>query len=227
MTDQTPSNLTQPLTPRQIKNRDALMDAAEALFASYGYHAVSVREITGLAKVRVAEVNDLFGGKENLFYEVIRRRATVVNEQREQRLAAVDKQQPREDQVRALVAAFFDPLLEVSAVNDGWRNYLRLVNQMVGSRSPILLNVVEFYNPISQKFLMAIYQIYPEIGMPRILRHWQFILATYFSIFADNYRVNSLSQGKVQSSQFKEAYEEATTFIEFGLESLLSGSESK
>ena len=142
------------LTPKQQARADGLLDAAEALFASYGFHAVSVRDITGLAKVRLAAVNDLFGGKEKLFYEVIKRRAEVVNALREERLAAIDDAKPREKQAAEIISAFFDPLLEVSERGEGWRNYLRLVNQMIGSRSPVLLSVVEFYNPITQKFLI-------------------------------------------------------------------------
>jgi len=209
------------LSKKQREKSEAVMDAAEALFASYGYHAVSVRDITGLAKVRLATVNDLFGSKEKLFYEVIRRRASEVNEMREEGLSAIDTTASRDAQVKAIIAAFYDPLLEKSGESDGWRNYLRLVSQMITSRSPILLSVIEFFNPISQKFLMAIHQLYPEIDFARMLRHWQFILTTYYSVFADNFRVNSLSQGKVQSSAFEENYREATSFIHLGLQALL------
>ena len=209
------------LTPKQQKNAEAVLDAAEALFASYGYHAVSVRDITGLAKVRLATVNDLFGGKEKLFYEVIKRRAEVVNILREEHLAAVNSVLPRDEQARAIIAAFFDPLLEVSERGDGWRNYLRMVNQMVGSRSPVLLNVIEFYNPITQKFLMKLHALYPEIPFADLLRHWQFMLATYFSVFADNFRVNSMTRGEVQSSAFTETYNAARVFVLGGLRAFL------
>ena len=209
------------LTPKQQKNAEAVLDAAEALFASYGYHAVSVRDITGLAKVRLATVNDLFGGKEKLFYEVIKRRAEVVNLLREEQLAAVNSALSRDEQAKAIIAAFFDPLLEVSEHGDGWRNYLRMVNQMVGSRSPVLLNVIEFYNPITQKFLMKLHALYPEIPFADLLRHWQFMLATYFSVFSDNFRVNSMTRGEVQSSAFTETYNAARVFVLGGLRAFL------
>ncbi|SIS75863.1 MAG: TetR/AcrR family transcriptional regulator [Thalassolituus maritimus] len=212
------------LTLKQQQKASAVLDAAEALFASYGYHAVSVRDITGLAKVRLATVNDLFGGKEKLFYEVIKRRAEVVNALREERLAMIDHNESRGKQAEAIIAAFFDPLLEVSERGDGWRNYLRLVNQMVGSRSPVLINVIEFYNPITQKFLLALHGLYPEIPFPEFLRHWQFILATYFSVFADNFRVNSMTRGEVQSSAFSETYNAARVFVLGGLRAFLAQS---
>lgn len=212
--------MSQVTTPK-VGSRDAILNAAEALFASYGYHAVSVRDITGLAGTRVAAINDFFGGKEKLFYEVIKRRASVINEERDQGLEALDTNLPREEQLKYLISAFFNPLLEKSAESEGWRHYLRLVAQMIGLRSPILLTVVEFYNPISQRYLQAMHALYPDIEFSRLLRHWQLILASYMSVFANNFRVNSLSAGKVQSSDFSVAYREATEFIHSGLRSFV------
>jgi AcrR family transcriptional regulator len=54
--------------------RDRLLDEAENLFAQRGYHAVSVREITGAAAVNLAAVNYHFGNKQNLYLEVFRSR---------------------------------------------------------------------------------------------------------------------------------------------------------
>ncbi len=50
------------------------MDEAEALFAVKGYHAVSIREITGAAQCNLAAVNYHFGSKQNLYLEVYQQR---------------------------------------------------------------------------------------------------------------------------------------------------------
>ena len=52
-----------------------LLDTAEYLFARWGYAAVSIRDVTSLARMRVANVSYYFGSKQNLYYEVLRRRA--------------------------------------------------------------------------------------------------------------------------------------------------------
>ena len=54
--------------------RERILDEAEALFASNGYHAVSVREITRAARCNLAAVNYHFGNKQNLYLEVFRSR---------------------------------------------------------------------------------------------------------------------------------------------------------
>lgn len=207
---------------RQIANRESLLNAAEALFASYGYHAVPVRDITGLAKVRVAEVNDLFGGKEALFYEVIKRRAPVINTMRQDMLSAIDADATIDERLTAWIQAFLDPLHEKSKEGNGWRNYLRLVAQMISSRSPILVSIAEFYNPIATQFVAELLKLYPNLPQGTALRVHQFMMATCFSVFADNYRVNTLSQGQVSSSDFSVSYNQALTFINAGIRAIIT-----
>jgi AcrR family transcriptional regulator len=55
-------------------SRERLLDEAEARFADKGFHAVSVREITGAAGCNLSSVNYHFGSKENLYLEVFRSR---------------------------------------------------------------------------------------------------------------------------------------------------------
>ncbi|MBQ0729013.1 MAG: TetR family transcriptional regulator [Thalassolituus oleivorans] len=208
---------------RQIANREALLNAAEALFASYGYHAVPVRDITGLAKVRVAEVNDLFGGKEALFYEVIKRRAPIINAMRQEKLGAIRLDISTDEQLSAWIKAFSDPLNEKSQEGTGWRNYLRLVAQLTSSRAPILVSVVEFYNPIAMQFVSELLKLYPALPQATALRVHQFMVATCFSVFADNYRVNTLSQGQVTSSDFSASYNQALIFINAGAKAIIAG----
>jgi len=59
---------------RNEHTRERILDEAEALFALKGYHAVSVREITGAAQCNLAAVNYHFGNKQKLYLEVYRQR---------------------------------------------------------------------------------------------------------------------------------------------------------
>ena len=59
---------------RNELTRERILDKAEALFASNGYHAVSVRKITRAARCNLAAVNYHFGNKQNLYLEVFRSR---------------------------------------------------------------------------------------------------------------------------------------------------------
>lgn len=57
--------------------RDAILDAALALFAERGYDGASVRAIAGAAGVDPALVRHFFGDKETLFATVVADRSTI------------------------------------------------------------------------------------------------------------------------------------------------------
>ena len=52
------------------KARERLLDAAETLFARYGFNGVSARDIVKVAGVNLGALPYYFGTKENLFKEV-------------------------------------------------------------------------------------------------------------------------------------------------------------
>lgn len=58
--------------------RERLLDAAEVLFCQQGFDRTSVRDLTAEAGCNVAAVNYHFGGKEQLYNEMFRRRLGAV-----------------------------------------------------------------------------------------------------------------------------------------------------
>lgn len=87
--------------------RNRLLDAAEKLFCSKGFHATSVRELTAEANCNLAAVNYHFGGKDQLYAEMFRRQFEMMIEQN---LAAVDRVMSEpEPTVEKLVRAIAEP----------------------------------------------------------------------------------------------------------------------
>ena len=85
-----------------------LLDAAEQLFAEKGFEAVSVRDITQLAKANVAAVNYHFGSRDGVLSLVMMRYMLPVTEARLTRLDAIErkwtgKSAPLEEIIDALV----------------------------------------------------------------------------------------------------------------------------
>ncbi len=94
--------------------QDKLMAAAEELFCGRGFNETSVRDIAAAAGCNVASVNYYFGGKDNLYLAIWRRRLTVM---RASRLASIEKVmsaggEPRlEDLLRSYAKSFIEPLV--------------------------------------------------------------------------------------------------------------------
>jgi len=116
-----------PETP--TKTRERLLDTAERLFAERGFRAVSVRVITSHAGCNVAAVNYYFGGKENLYREMFRRRLVALREQRissiRRAMAEAGSGASLELPLRAFTTAFLEPHLDQS----GGRRLMRLFSR--------------------------------------------------------------------------------------------------
>ncbi len=91
----------------QPDTKDVILDAAEVLFAEYGYDATSLRDLTQEAGVNLAAVNYHFGGKEQLATAVLARRIGPINQERHRRLDALPPRPAVADVVRAFVEPAF------------------------------------------------------------------------------------------------------------------------
>jgi AcrR family transcriptional regulator len=63
-----------------MTKREAILEAAEELFADNGFDATSIRELAGRAGVNLAMINYYFGSKEKLFEALVEYRASYLRE---------------------------------------------------------------------------------------------------------------------------------------------------
>src|SRR5690606_1868523 len=99
-------------TSRSTQTRDAILDAAERLFAEQGHDNTSMRQITQAAGVNLSAVNYHFGSKDALVEAVLQRRLEALNDERLRILDALEAQtggQPLKPS--AIVEAYFGPLV--------------------------------------------------------------------------------------------------------------------
>jgi AcrR family transcriptional regulator len=205
------------LSPTALAIRERLLDAAEALFAEHGFHGAPMREITHRAGTRLANINDQFGSKESLFQEVIARRARQINADRQVLLAKLPGARGKAAHVRALVEAFATPLLVRSLESQGWRNYLRLLAQLTNTRSLVLLLIADHFNVIAEVFINRIGQIFPKLSPRQRMNAYQLMVSSAMAVFADNSRIDVMSQGTEKSSDFASHYEDMVSFTVGGI----------
>lgn len=100
-------------TARGVQER--LIGAGEDLFSRRGFNETSVRDIAAAADCNVASINYYFGGKENLYVEIWRRRLSQI---RDARVASIEKvmsstgRPELEDLLRSHAVSFLEPLLK-------------------------------------------------------------------------------------------------------------------
>jgi AcrR family transcriptional regulator len=211
-------------SPRAEPIRHDLMDAAELLFARWGYTGVSVRDVTDLAGRRLADVTYYFGSKQNLYFEVLKRRAEPLGAARVEALEAWDRT-GREGAayIGGWVEAYLDPPLALLALKDpGWDNYFRLIAQVAYSRLwPDTFTT--FYNVTAERFMDALATKFPAATPATIQHCFLMLTATTMYSLARTGRVETLANPAFRSGDMNVVGPLTRDFVVIGVTGLLVG----
>src|SRR5438128_1453138 len=116
--------------PERTDTKRAILDAAERLFATHGFRAASLRNLTAEAEVNLGAVNYHFSTKDELVLAVLRRRIQPINERRISMLARFEKEAGgRPVPLEKILEALFRPALELAMGRSGGRYFVRLLAQ--------------------------------------------------------------------------------------------------
>ena len=145
------------------ETRKRLLDTAEFLFAEKGFAGTSVRDITAEAGCNLAAVNYHFGGKQNLYREVLRRRLAAL---RELRLASIRTADEEAGSLEAVLAAFAGAFLEPLLQQGRARPVLDLIQrEMLDPQLPPDLYRSEFVEPINGALVSAMMKATPDLDI--------------------------------------------------------------
>lgn len=201
--------------------RKRIMDHAERLFGIDGYTGVSVRQITGAAKVDLALVNYYFGSKEKLFQEVLIRRVDSMSRQRLDKLAQIKVRRNSAASVEALLDAFLVPIIgstpdEVVEL----KNYRALIALVANSKTWQTVVFKEHYDPVAGQYIQALMDVLPEVAPADIYWAFSFYLGSVVNALAETARIDRLSGGLCRSSDLVEARRQLIQYAVGGFTSL-------
>lgn len=220
--------LVGPVTPipergeRSHEIREKLLDTAELLFSRWGYTGVSVRDVTDLAGMRLANVNYYFGSKQNLYLEVIRRRAMPVSELRIAALQALDDgERSDQDYIRGYVDAYVDPALTLlESGSEGWRSYFRLIAHVAYSRLwPQTMQA--FYNEAAHAFIASLQRRFPQADRATVQNLFLMMVASSMYTLARTGRVETLDEPAFSSDDLYLLGPRTKEFIVNGMAAVL------
>jgi AcrR family transcriptional regulator len=219
-------------TPLRYKKSEAvqakLLDAAEYLFARWGYAGVSIRDVTALAEMRVANVSYYFGSKQNLYYEVLRRRAEPLARMRLDRISAARSLKlSRGRRLKALVAAYADPPLELSQNGDpGWKNFFSLIGQVTfsGFAAP---QIADFFNEPARQLMDALQELYPATPRVKIQAAALLLIGPYIMVIAETGRIETFPEREFSSGDLALLGPLMKEFIAGGIRGMLESPPAK
>ncbi len=149
--------------------REAVLRAAEALFAEQGFRRTTLRAITRAAGVNLAAVHYHFGSKQALIEAVFARRIVPMNRERLRRLEAWEA--AAQADLEGLIDAFAGPPLEL-ARRPGGAVFVRLLGRSYTEPDPRLQAALrDLYEPVIERFKRAFAGVLP--GLPPEELYWR------------------------------------------------------
>ncbi len=164
----------------QPDTKERILDVAEELFARQGFHATSLRAITGAAEVNLAAVNYHFGSKEALLDAVFERRLTPLNRERQARLDAVQAVAATEGRpLRAeeVLRALIEPTLRLYESGPGASSFILLVGRALsGSDELVRQTFLQHMGALFALLLDLLGQALPQLPRNQLFWRLQFAL---------------------------------------------------
>jgi AcrR family transcriptional regulator len=180
------------------KAKDSILEAAERLFAQYGYSGTSMRLIAEEAGVAQALIHYHCKSKEKLYGMIIKKRSSMINQIRRQELKrCFDEAEGGIPSLEDIMQSFVRPAIESGRYSWG-RDFSQILAKLTVSddgRSRELVH--KCYDPIALEFIEAIKKALPDLPDSEIF--WGYLITTsaVVSSMARTGRINRLSDGSL------------------------------
>src|SRR6201995_2489541 len=171
--------------PRKPNMREAILCAAEELFSTNGFNAVSVRDIAQAAGANPGSVTYHFKTKDGLLLEIYRRHCGPMNHRRAELLAAARRVRDLQDRLEASVRAYVLPALSSGRdLAGGGARFTRLRAVMSAEGNEVARKIIaQTFDDTSHAFIDAIGDSLPHVPRSEIVWRSHFLLgALYFSL---------------------------------------------
>jgi AcrR family transcriptional regulator len=197
-------------TPRKANLREAILCAAEDLFSTNGFNAVSVRDIAQAAGANPGSVTYHFKTKDGLLLEIYRRHCVPMNLRRSELLAAAQRVRDVNDRLEAIVRAYVLPAFSSgSDLAGGGARFTRLRAVMSAEGNAVASRIIaQTFDDTSHAFVDAICDSLPQIPRTEIVWRSHFLLGALYYTLVMPERVSRLSRGEADGGDAANAIEQ-------------------
>jgi AcrR family transcriptional regulator len=198
-----------------INTEQRLLDAAELMFAEYGYEGTSLRTITEQADEHVGLMTYYFKTKEQLFDKVVHRRATEMHRQRLAALKEVGFEARTPLQlIRAIIWAYAGPMIKARLADSSqWQAHVRIMASLMNQKRWVPL-VRKHYDPCVAVFLEHYRRALPEVNFDSLLNAFSFVSSTmlYVCSFTDRFGEWKENQSQTDEERLQAAIDDFMDF---------------
>jgi AcrR family transcriptional regulator len=198
-----------PMT-RNSNMRDAILSAAELLFSTSGFNAVSIRDIAQEAGANPGSITYHFKSKDGLLLEIYKRHCAPMNRRRIELLVAAMRVRDLQNRLEGIVRAYVQPAFSSSSdLAGGGARFTRLRAVMSAEGNPVVGRIIaEIFDDTTHAFIDAIQQSLPHLSRTTIVWRCQFLLGALYYALVNPERVSRLSHGEADGADMAEGIEQ-------------------
>jgi AcrR family transcriptional regulator len=195
---------------RNSNMRDAILSAAELLFSTSGFNAVSIRDIAQEAGANPGSITYHFKSKDGLLLEIYKRHCAPMNRRRIELLVAAMRVRDLQNRLEGIVRAYVQPAFSSSSdLAGGGARFTRLRAVMSAEGNPVVGRIIaEIFDDTTHAFIDAIQQSLPHLSRTTIVWRCQFLLGALYYALVNPERVSRLSRGEADGADMAEGIEQ-------------------
>lgn len=195
---------------RNPNMREAILSAAELLFSTQGFNAVSIRDIALEAGANPGSITYHFKSKDGLLLEIYKRHCGPMNKRRIELLVAARRVRDVQDRLEAIVRAYVQPAFSSSSdLAGGGARFTRLRAVMSAEGNAVVGRIIaEIFDDTTNAFIEGIEESLPHLPRTTIVWRSQFLLGALYYTLVSPERVTRLSRGEADGADMAEAIEQ-------------------
>jgi AcrR family transcriptional regulator len=187
---------------------ERMLDAAERLFAEHGISEVGLRAISAEAKVNLASISYYFGSKEALVEEVFRRRATKIAAERDRGLDIALWEPDEDKRLEKILRVFLESGFS-GDTPEATARFAKLRARINTEDTALARRLLsECFDAGSRRFLDALADMLPHLDESQIGWRFHAMLAVMVYTMANSGRIQALTQGRVDPSNYLAAIDQ-------------------
>ena len=201
-----------------------ILDAAEQLFAEFGYHGVTLKDVAARVGVSSTLIHYHFKGKESIFEAVWARRAPLSARNRLEAMRRYAEEAGDNVTVEGALHAWIDTDLNLQ-IDDAeqWSAFGKIAAQANSAAGWGAEKMTKYFNPVVLALIELLKKAMPDCDEERIFWGYHFVSGAMTHNMARTGRLDDLSHGLCSSSDFESIKKYMARFMAAGFMAICQG----
>lgn len=200
---------------------ERILDAAEQLFAEFGYHGFTLKDVAAKVGVSSTLIHYHFSGKDSICEAVWARKAPISARNRLESMRRYAEEAGDRITVEGALASWIDADLNVQIEEtDQWRAFGKIAAQANSAAGWGAEKMTKYFNPVVLALIDLLKKAMPDCDEETIFWGYHFVSGAMTHNMARTGRLDELSHGLCSSDDFVSIRRHMAKFMAAGFEAI-------